>query len=202
MNDQQIREIAKAAFQDHFGDIDVVSVNIRRGVDFEEDPIPVVDVNVIYDGKYEQLSGAGLLDVDMEISNKVWRDADSPCWPLVRYIPKSEIGRRDPATVFSGPAPYVKTQADSIREFVIERYVVPFLSSGRRQLVVRSGDVAKEMGLEGRVPNICSVLGGDKFLVEAGRRCREQQLRLVCSGSAPSGQSTTMTYRYELEKGE
>lgn len=80
-------------------------VNIRRGFDHEDDP--VVDVHIIYDGKYEQLNGAGLLNVDLEINNKVWRDVrNSPGWPLVHYIPKSEVGRRDPATVFSGPAPY------------------------------------------------------------------------------------------------
>ena len=105
MNDEQIREIAETAFRSHFGDIEVFRVNIRRGFDQEDDP--VVDVNIIYDGKYEQLNGDGLLDVDMEISNKVWRDAeDSPGWPHVHFIPKSEIGRRDPATVFFGPAPY------------------------------------------------------------------------------------------------
>ena len=105
MNDQQIREIAETAFRAHFRDVKVFRVNIRRGFDHEDDP--VVDVHIIYDGKYEQLNGAGLLNVDMEISNKVWRDAhNSPGWPLVHYIPKSEIGRRDPATVFSGPAPY------------------------------------------------------------------------------------------------
>ena len=105
MDDQQIREIAEAAFTARFGDVKVVRVNIRRGFDHEDDPM--VDVNIIYDGEYEQLSGDGLLDVDMEISNKIWRDAeDSPGWPHVHYIPKSEVGRRDPATVFSGPAPY------------------------------------------------------------------------------------------------
>ena len=105
MDDQQIREIAETAFRGRFGDIEVFRVNVRRGFDHEADP--VVDVNIIYDGKYEQLNGAGLLDVGMEINNKIWRDAeDSPGWPLVHYIPKSEIGRRDPAKVFSGPAPY------------------------------------------------------------------------------------------------
>ena len=107
MDDQQVREIAEAAFKAHFGDIDVCRVNIRHGFDFEDDPLPVVDVNIIYDGKYEQLNGAGLLDVCSDINHKVWRDAeDSPGWPLVHFIPKSEIGRRDPATVFFGPAPY------------------------------------------------------------------------------------------------
>ena len=106
MNDQQIREIAAAAFRAQF-DIDVVSVNIRRGFDFEDDPLPVVDVHIIYDGKYEQLNAAGLANVDMELMDKMWHDVeDSPGWPMVRFIPKSAIGRRDPATVFSGPAPY------------------------------------------------------------------------------------------------
>ena len=105
MNDQQIREIAEAAFRAHFGDVKVVRINIRRGFDHENDP--VVDVNIIYDGKYEQLRGRRFFDVSSEIIDKVWGDAeDSPGWPLVHYIPKSEIGRQDPATVFSGPAPY------------------------------------------------------------------------------------------------
>ena len=105
MNDQQVREIAETAFRSHFGEINVVRVNIRRGVDHEDDP--VVDVNIIYDGKYEQLRGPRFMDVRREINHRIWRDAeDSPGWPLVHFIPKSEVGRRDPATVFSGPAPY------------------------------------------------------------------------------------------------
>ena len=67
----------------------------------------MVDVNIIYDGKHEQLKGSRLLDVRLGINHKVWRDAeDSSGWPHVHFIPKSEIGRRDPATVFFGPAPY------------------------------------------------------------------------------------------------
>ena len=105
MDDQQIREITQMAFRAHFRAVDIVRVNIRRGFDHEDDP--VVEMNIIYDGKYEQLNGAGLLYVDREIMDKMWRDVeDFPGWPLVHFIPKSGIGRRDPATVFSGPAPY------------------------------------------------------------------------------------------------
>ena len=104
MDDQQIGKIAEAAFTARF-DIGVFQVNIRRGFDHEDDP--VVDVTIIYDGKYEQLNGDGLLDVSSEINHKVWLYAeDSPGYPHVHYIPKSEVGRRDPATVFFGPAPY------------------------------------------------------------------------------------------------
>ncbi len=104
MNDQQIEKIAEAAFHAHFGDVKVLRVNIRRGFDHEDEP--VVEVHIIYDGKYEQLNGGGLLNVHSAIVDKVWREAaDSPGFPMMHFIPKSEIGRRDPATVFSGPAP-------------------------------------------------------------------------------------------------
>ena len=47
-----------------------------------------------------QLIGPDLLRVRSEIVDKVWREAeDSPVWPQVHFIAKSDIGRRDPATV-------------------------------------------------------------------------------------------------------
>ena len=56
MNEQQVGEVAKAAFHSSFGDVEVVRVNVRRGFDYDEDG-PTVDVNIIYDGKVEQLDG-------------------------------------------------------------------------------------------------------------------------------------------------
>ena len=56
MDDQQIREITQMAFRAHFRDVDIVRVNVRRGFDHEDDP--GVEVNIIYDGKYE-LSSSG-----------------------------------------------------------------------------------------------------------------------------------------------
>ncbi len=104
MDEQQVGKIAEAAFRARFGDVEIVRVNIRSGLDHEGDP--VVDVNIIYDGKYEQLRGDGTFDVYREIIDKVWRETeDSPGFPMVHFIAKSEIGRRDPATVYAGPAP-------------------------------------------------------------------------------------------------
>ena len=94
MNEQQVREIAETAFKTRFGDIEVVSVNVKPGFDHYDDP--VVDVKIIYDGKVEQLGGAGILDVQSEIFSKVWREVeDSPGFPLIHFIAKSDIGRRD-----------------------------------------------------------------------------------------------------------
>ena len=104
MNEQQVGVIAEAAFRARFGDVKIVRVNVRSGFDHEGDP--VVDVNIIYDCKYERLKGGGLFDVRKEIIDKVWREVeDSPGYPMVHFIAKSDIGRRDPATVFAGPAP-------------------------------------------------------------------------------------------------
>ena len=100
MNHQQVRDIAEAAFKARFGDIDIVSVNVKAGFDHYDDPL--VDVKIIYDGKVEQLIAPdkvpGMMKVRSEIIDKVWRDAkDSPGYPFVHFIAKSDIGRRDPA---------------------------------------------------------------------------------------------------------
>ena len=91
MNIEQASEIAAAAFKAHSPGIDVVRVNIRRGFGREGDL--VVDVYVICKG--EGLRGRRFLGVDGRIVGKVWGDGEGCAgWPLVRFIPKPEIGRR------------------------------------------------------------------------------------------------------------
>ena len=57
MDEQQIREIAEAAFNRPFADVEIVRINVWPGFGFEDDT-PVVDVNIIYDSEYEQLNSA------------------------------------------------------------------------------------------------------------------------------------------------
>ena len=103
MNPQQVREIAEAAFKARFGDIDIVSINIRPGFDHYDDPL--VDVRIIYDAEVERLiapdKAPDMVRVRSEIIDKVWRDAeDSPVWPQVHFIAKSDLEEgEDPATV-------------------------------------------------------------------------------------------------------
>ena len=88
MNMQQVREIVETAFKARFGDIEIVSVNVKPGFDHYDDPL--VNVKIIYDGTVEQLIGPDLLRVRSEIVKKVWWDAeDSPGWaagPLHRQV--------------------------------------------------------------------------------------------------------------------
>lgn len=101
MNEMQIREIAEAAFKRHFSGVKMLRVNIRPRLGFEDDS-PVVDVSIVYDGKYEQLNGLGLLRVQSDIVSGAWRDVEDDLgFPLVHFIAKSDLdlGKRDPATV-------------------------------------------------------------------------------------------------------
>ena len=96
MNIEQVREIAEAAFKARFGGIGIV-VNVKPGFDHDDDPL--VDVRIIYDAAYEDLSTEGTMSVRSEIIDKVWEAEDSPGWPHIHFIAKSDVDQRDPATV-------------------------------------------------------------------------------------------------------
>ncbi len=99
MNNQQVREIAEAAFKARFGDIGILSINIKPGFDHYDDPL--VDVRIIYDAAFEDLRTEDTMSVRSEIIDKVWRDAeDSPGWPQVHFISKCDLEEgEDLATV-------------------------------------------------------------------------------------------------------
>ena len=62
MTEQEVREIVETAFKGKFPDVELHRVNVWPGFGFEDDS-PVVDVSIIYDGKYEQLNAHGLVEV-------------------------------------------------------------------------------------------------------------------------------------------
>ena len=98
MNEQEMREIVETAFKARFGDVELVSINVEPGVDFDGDPM--VDINIIYDGKVEQLDGEGIVRMNHEVNTKFDADVEKPPgWPLLHYIAKSDIGNRDPASI-------------------------------------------------------------------------------------------------------
>ena len=99
MDEQQLREIAEAAFKRQFENIDIVRINIRQGVGFEDDS-PIVDVNIIYDDGAGQLTGHGLVSARTELIDQTWRKGEEDLgYPCVNFIAKSGLGQRDPAAV-------------------------------------------------------------------------------------------------------
>jgi len=81
--------------------------------------------------------------------------------------------------------------ADRIRIHSAEKYVLPARRKRMKRFSIRAGDVVRELGMNGRVPAVCSALKGHKFL-------QRNNLRLIDISGPKSGQSTTVTYTYEF----
>jgi hypothetical protein len=81
--------------------------------------------------------------------------------------------------------------SDLIRNYVAENYLKPAIRRGESSFVVNVGEVHKGLKLSNRVPQVCSALESKKLL-------EENQLRVVSKTGPPSGQSTTVTFTYEI----
>jgi hypothetical protein len=83
--------------------------------------------------------------------------------------------------------------SDSIRRHAYEKYILQARRRKEKLISINVGDVHRELGLSNRVPLVCAALGSKKFLSEHG-------LRIVSKTGPPSGQSTTVTFLYEMEQ--
>ena len=81
--------------------------------------------------------------------------------------------------------------ADRIRMHGRERYVLPARGRREKRFSIRTGDVVRELGLNGHTPAVCSALKTRAFL-------QENNLQLVDKSGPKSGQSTTVVYTYEF----
>ena len=84
-----------------------------------------------------------------------------------------------------------ETESDIIRNHVRESYLKPAVRRGERVFTVNAGAIHRSLGLRNRVPLVCAALRSRKFLDENG-------LRLISKTGPPSGQSTTVTFTYEV----
>ena len=80
-------------------------------------------------------------------------------------------------------------QADRIRQHALTRHVRPARAADHRTLTIRVGDVCRDMGLQDRVPNVCSALRSRAFLDLAGLELLER--------IGPE-QSTTTRFHYAI----
>jgi hypothetical protein len=88
-------------------------------------------------------------------------------------------------------AAVLNSVSDSIRNHVTEVYLKPAKRKGERTFTVNVGAVHKALGLTNRVPQVCSALESKKLL-------EENHLRVISKNGPPSGQSTTVTFTYEI----
>ncbi|MBI3646004.1 MAG: hypothetical protein HY233_08595 [Acidobacteriales bacterium] len=81
--------------------------------------------------------------------------------------------------------------ADRIRVYGKEKYVLPARQRKERRFSIRVGDVVRGLNLNGRAPAVCSALKTSEFL-------QSNDLHLVDTSGPKSGQSTTVIYTYEF----
>ena len=83
------------------------------------------------------------------------------------------------------------SDSDTVRRHAYEKYVSRAQRGREKKVSINVGEVHRELGLINRVPLVCAALGSKKFLTEYG-------LRIISKTGPPSGQSTTVTFTYEI----
>ena len=85
----------------------------------------------------------------------------------------------------------VQSVSDVVRRHAYDAYYRPALRRGEKVFSVNVGTVHKVLALTNRVPLVCAALKSRKFLEENG-------LDLIAETGPPSGQSTTVTFTYQI----
>ena len=84
-----------------------------------------------------------------------------------------------------------QAHASRIKGYATREYVRKAKVRGERQFSIRVGEVAKALGLNARVPAVCSALKNQKWQ-------EENRIQLVRQEGPKSGQSTTVTFTYRF----
>jgi hypothetical protein len=84
-----------------------------------------------------------------------------------------------------------RSVSDEVRQYATDKYVRPTQHRGERTLSINVGEVHRAVALRNRVPLVCQALESQKFL-------QANELKLISKTGPPSGQSTTVTYTYEI----
>jgi hypothetical protein len=92
-------------------------------------------------------------------------------------------------------APETKPDSDAVRRHAYQKYISAARRRREKTVAINAGEVHRALALNNRVPLVCAALGSKKFLTEHG-------LRILSKTGPPSGQSTTVTFTYEIVKPE
>lgn len=64
--------------------------------------------------------------------------------------------------------------ADQIRQYVVDEIVAPARQAGHTEVTIRAGDVHQAMGLNDRMPAVCSAISAEKFYDQVGVVLKER----------------------------
>lgn len=91
----------------------------------------------------------------------------------------------------SAPPRGSSSDSDAVRRHAYEKYVAHAHRRNEKTVSINVGEVHRALQLNNRVPLVCAALSSKKFLTE-------HNLRIVSKTGPPSGQSTTVTFTYEM----
>jgi hypothetical protein len=91
--------------------------------------------------------------------------------------------------------PEMTPDSDAVRRHAYEKYISTARRRRDKTVAINAGEVHRALALNNRVPLVCAALGSKKFLIEHG-------LRILSKTGPPSGQSTTVTFTYEIGRSE
>jgi hypothetical protein len=95
------------------------------------------------------------------------------------------------ACMRGNPALEKRSDSDAVRRHAYEKYISTAQRQKDKTVSINVGDVHRALALNNRVPLVCAALGSKKFLTEHG-------LGILSKTGPPSGQSTTVTFTYEI----
>lgn len=114
-----------------------------------------------------------LIDDTQQLVNDVRPEGTRPTAP---EVPVSQLSTRSYGV------------ADDIRQFVLDRCIVPARAQGKKSIVIRAGDIHQQMRLHQQYPNVCQVLRGNKLQKIA-------DIQLLSIEGPPIGANTRFTYQ-------
>ncbi len=93
---------------------------------------------------------------------------------------------------------------DDIRRYIFEHYIEPAVEEGKECIILRAGDIHREMLLVDRMPAVCNALGSRKsidtynsWLMKLGYNARIKHLLI---NAPPSGYGSSVEYKYVFVK--
>jgi hypothetical protein len=84
-----------------------------------------------------------------------------------------------------------KISSEDVRQYVERRYIDDSRKKGVKRFTVNAGEVHRGLGLQNRVPLVCTALQSQKFLERHG-------LKLVEKSGPASGLSTRLNLTFEF----
>jgi len=83
------------------------------------------------------------------------------------------------------------TYSEQVAGFLLNGYIEPARERGMTNFEVRAGEIHSKLGWARRIPLVCAALASKKLQHKLGVRLTEKT-------GPPSGQSSTVTFRYEI----